>query len=206
MDDKLLQQLKSRVEQYKIEIDSINCKINEYRHLIEECLKLRSQIQTNDSFTHEQKTANTEMQRCHAAAKEQIILLCDKLARVDTLLKSSYEDIVDLKCNYLYMIERIQMLEQAVGALPFSESIRNLNEDLSEHKTWLRDELDEFITKTAVPMAQALAGFQETERKAKEALERSSKATETSDRVGIEIKILNRKMNQILKEPKHESK
>ena len=196
--EKEVRDLQTRNNQHRLELNDLAAQIGEMKALLADCAKKCESISRHDEFIANQKNINLIASSAHGS-------LSDQVKGVDKKIDAHLEDFERLADDFLRFANRHSHLSE--GFIEFKEKFEDLNllPEMQQIKTSIANatnttniNIQELMSKFAVPFEMIAASHSQSIDTSTKASQDSEIAKNTAERIGVEIKVLNRKMNDIL--------
>lgn len=190
--------LRTRQNQHRREIDDLTKLHYEMKIVMDECAKKSAK-----SDIYEQLLS------LHA---ERFLQLSQRIVEIENTLKSIDQVLAVLSSNKIGLATTLEKLQQSVikvtehiddhkerfDELNIPSQLNQLENDCNCQQRYLEERLADIHKRLVIPFESIIVTHEDLKQKSDKAIADSQKASNISERIGVEIKILNRKMNEIL--------
>lgn len=194
--------LQTKSNQYRLELNDLAAQISELKILVAECSKkcelisrfdefMANQKKTNQTFATDMKTGFDFMSRANSQA--------DKANIEADILKQRVDIHQDLLSK---MMTSVYECHQKFDDQELPNQFVKFKQEFSSYKAAVDLEFKHIDDEMCVPFADVINSYAETHTTSKKAAADSEKAKEIAERLGVEHKVLNRKLNDILEKLK----
>lgn len=200
--EKEIADLRTKNSQFRRDIDDLGRKISEMNLVIQDCCKKAAMISRYDEFKDIQIELSGELQKSFHSYETSIKNIGDQSQENRDMLKDVLQLIAALAEKEDFLKGRVYGIESRCEASPIPSQLAQLRNDYECHKSSVECSVNDIIDRLVIPFESIISKQIELVDKSDESLKKSNQAKEISEKIGVEIKILNRKLNQILKELK----
>ena len=190
--------LQTRSNQYRLEIDAINAQLTEMKILIKECCQKCALVSYHEEFKNNQIQINKDVSA--------------RITDAESLSKRLMKHLEDYIGNFTILVNSVEHLQQQIdtleglllefknhfSSLEMPRQIGMTQADIQNLRTNFEYRIKEIMDRMVVPFEDIIEQQEKLLHDSEKAIDDSEKALEVSERIGVEIRVLNRKMNEIL--------
>lgn len=202
MDGQLLHELKIKSENFKIEIESINHKINEYKKLIDSCLSIRNEILDFHSFKKNYNEESKEFIGQVAALFVQNKTVSDKQINTENTINGLRESTEKFKASLEKIFAEIEAVKKGLASVNYQDQLSHMKSNLEMFKQEINSKVSSIAADLVVPPKQIIASNEDVLKKLEMAQLDGSNAILKANNMDLQIKILERRIENILQQVK----
>jgi len=200
--EKQIFDLKKRNSEHKVEIDSLSKNICEMKILVADCCKKCEFISRQEEFKNNQSQLNSEF-------SDDLKSILSQINRVNSILNDHgmentkiQESITDISKNQWSLSLLLKEFRTMFDFIEIPCELEKIKNEQKNQKTELSGHLNRIDKTMCVPFSEVILSHEKISKQSSEAISISLQSKEIAERIGVEIKILNRKMNEILEKIK----